>query len=111
MPMSSGWLRTHGWVHAIAFLLLGCASLQTGARAPWPAPTPEASSDLRRVGTDEVDGVRVLWNAAASGRAPESQSWAASDQVELEALWRRAGAMAPMPSVDFTRYVVFGLSH
>jgi len=111
VAMSARGLGTQRWLHALAVFSLGCASLRHGTRAPVPASTPDTSSELRRVGTDEVDGVRVLWHAAASGRTAQSESWLASNQGELVTLWRLAGSMAATPVVDFTRYLVFGLSH
>ena len=105
--MSSAGLGSGGCGLFGAVLALGCASLPTGVPRPLPATeTREAA----RASTAQVDGLRVLWNAVAIGRASE-QTWVANDPAELAVLWREAGPSVEMPTVDFTRYVVLGLSH
>lgn len=105
---SPSWWTTS---YTLVLLTLGCVSMRSGA--PRPLPTLPAASrvDILEARTDESYGLRVLWNAAARGHDFESQGWAANTPDELDALWAKAGPMAPLPSVDFARYLVFGLTH
>src|SRR6478609_10046118 len=92
-------------------ITLGCAGVPSGASTPLPPANGDSVPGTLRVGTDQADGLRVLWNAPARGRWSEGESWAANDEAQFAALWREAGAMLPAPHVDFARYVVFALSH
>ncbi|HYQ05146.1 MAG TPA: hypothetical protein VER96_41000 [Polyangiaceae bacterium] len=92
-------------------ITLGCAGVPTGVSKPLPPANADSAPGTLRVGTDEADGLRVLWNAPARGKWSEAESWAANDSVQFAALWREAGAMLPAPHVDFARYAVFALSH
>src|SRR6478735_4129846 len=92
-------------------ITLGCAGVPSGASKPLPPANADSAPGTLRVGTDQADGLRVLWNAPARGRWSEGESWAANDSAQFAALWRKAGAMLPSPHVDFARYVVFALSH
>ncbi len=93
-----------------SLVMLACSGLRGGATRPLPVRLALSEVTVAEARTDEADGLRVLWNAATRGRDLDCKAWTANSPEELDALWDEAGPPEPVPSVDFSRYVVFGLA-
>jgi hypothetical protein len=88
-----------------ALTVASCAGAIAG-REVEPAPF---GPKIAKVRTDEVDGLRILWNGPRGG-PNDKGAWLATRPEDLNAAWYASGlgARAPVPHVDFARYVVVG---
>lgn len=90
----------------VALLALsGCAGPTRGTPAKAPTPIGRLFGSAT---TTEADGLIVLSNGQTGGRGEDTKAWAATDDVELAVLWRGVGRSGALPTLDFSRYVVFG---
>ncbi len=97
------------FLFAIVLAVSGCAAtINRGVRAEPPARTGRL---FRSASTKEAHGLLVLLNGQTSGLDFHTRTWSATDEVELEVLWRGVRPGGSPPGVDFNRYVVLGVAY
>ena len=96
----------------VLLLISACSWPGRGKVVKIPEAQMEPGDSPQRITTSQPDGLRVLWNGITLGplhRDSNVHAFMASSDRQLESLWQEIGRPPPAPTMDFGRFVVFGV--